>query len=363
VLTDRLGVTPMTTFAGHPTGVLTDEEIAHYRRRNGVGQLSITGAVAVSPNGRLGTDQFVVYDEEPDGPVLAGLTDLATALRSRGNKAVLQLQHAGREAHAAPQPYGPSDKSFPWLDRPATGLTEEEIHRIIADFGRAARQALRAGFDGVEIHGANHYLIQQFFSAYSNERGDAWGGSLENRMRFALAVVREVREAVAASGRTGFVVGYRVSPEEVHGDTVGYTVDESLELIEALVAAGVDYVHTSVPDGFRGRSRADDHPHPINQRVRDRIAGRVAFVVSGEVWTPDDAVDALSYGDVVTLGRAILIEPDWSRKVRAGRDDDIRTTTRTVQDDDLEVPGGMWSKFMEPGSFLPPLPVTDQPLP
>ena len=359
VLGNRLGVTPMTTFAGSPDGVLTDEELAHYRRRNNIGQLGITGAVAVSPHGRLADVQFVAYEDEENGPVLAGLTRLAETLRARGNKAVLQLQHGGREAHFAEVPYGPSDKHFPWHDRPTTGLSEEGIAEVVREFGDATRMALKAGFDGVEIHGANHYLLQQFFSTYSNERDDAWGGDLAGRMRFALEVVREVRRVVDESGRTDFLVGYRISPEEVHGETVGYTVDEALELVDEVVKAGVDYVHTSLAGGFRATAQGDDHPDPVNQRVRERIAGRVAFVVSGEVWTPEDAIEALTYGDVVTLGRAALIEPDWSHKLLDGREAEIRRSTGREQDPDLQVPVRMWEKFLEPNSYLPPLPLAE----
>ena len=95
----------------------------------------------------------------------------------------------------------------------------------------------------VEIHGANHYLIQQFFSTLSNHRTDDWGGSLEKRMAFPLAVVKEVKRVVAEEGPKDFIIGYRISPEEIHGDAIGYTYNESTQLIAQVVKQELDYIH------------------------------------------------------------------------------------------------------------------------
>jgi 2,4-dienoyl-CoA reductase-like NADH-dependent reductase (Old Yellow Enzyme family) len=357
VLSDRLGIPPMTTFAGGLDGVLTDEELRYYERRNNLGQLYIAAAVAVSPDGRMDPTQYVSYGDA----VVPRLTELARVMKVRGNKAILQLQHAGREARAvyaqSGKVYAPSGIQFPFLPYPTTELSVEQIEEVIADFGRATARAIEVGFDGVEIHGANHYLLQQFFSAYSNTRTDKWGGSLENRSRFPLRVLEEVKRVVREAGRPDFVVGYRISPEEVHGDAVGYAVDDALELIEAIVDSGVDYLHSSLFTGFASVAQVGDTSTPINTRIRDLIAGRAPLVVVSEIWTPDDALEALRYGDVVTLGREAIIEPDWSAKLVSGREDEIRTTTGRQQDPDLRVPALMWEGFFAKGTFLPPLPV------
>ena len=96
-----------------------------------------------------------------------------------------------------------------------------DILRIIKSFGEATKRAIDSGFDGVEIHGANHYLLQQFFSKYSNRRTDQWGGSLENRMRFSLEVLKEVKSVVKSHAKDDFIVGFRFCPEEIHGENIG----------------------------------------------------------------------------------------------------------------------------------------------
>jgi 2,4-dienoyl-CoA reductase-like NADH-dependent reductase (Old Yellow Enzyme family) len=358
-LTDRLGVPPMTTFAGRQDGILGEDELDYFERRNFMGQLFIAPAIATSPLGRMEPVQYVAYGDE----VVPGLTEMARRLKARGNKAVLQLQHAGRESRAVYEEtgkvYAPSAVQFPFLPYPTTELTVDEIEEIIGDFGRATKRAIETGFDGVEIHGANHYLIQEFFSAYSNRRTDEWGGSLENRARFGLRILDEVKRVVAEAGRPDFIVGYRLSPEEVHGNNVGYTVDDALYLVDALATAGLDYIHTSLFAGVDEVSAADNSGIPINTRVRECIAGRTSLVVVSNIWTPDDALDALAYGDIVTLGREAIIEPEWVQKVLDGREDEIRVTTPRQPDPDLLVPTMMWELFFAPATALPPLPVLE----
>ncbi len=143
----------------------------------------------------------------------------------------MQIHHGGREARArgakGHEVLAPSQLDFSFLPYPVREMTHEEIVEIIKDFGRATKRAIDAGFDGVEIHGANHYLIQQFFSAFSNRRQDKWGGSLEKRMTFALEVVKEVKSVIARYAPKDFIIGYRLSPEEIHGTNIGYFYKES----------------------------------------------------------------------------------------------------------------------------------------
>jgi 2,4-dienoyl-CoA reductase-like NADH-dependent reductase (Old Yellow Enzyme family) len=123
-------------------------------------------------------------------------------------------------------------------------MTEEEIYTIIHAFGEATRRAIEAGFDGIEIHGANTYLIQQFFSPHSNCRTDRWGGTLEKRMAFPLALIESVQNAVATHAKTPFIVGYRISPEEM--ENPGITMEDTLHLVDVLAEQKLDYIHVSV---------------------------------------------------------------------------------------------------------------------
>ena len=149
---------------------------------------------------------------------------------------MLQIFHPGRQAKYSYQDeekvYGPSTKDFVFLDYPVTGMTNEEVYEFVQYFSDATKRAIEAGFDGVEVHGANHYLIQQFFSELSNEREDEWGGNREKRAAFPLAVVKAVQEVANEYAKDDFIIGYRISPEEIHGEIVGYNFDDALYLID-----------------------------------------------------------------------------------------------------------------------------------
>ena len=179
----------------------------------------ITGCTHVSPNGVGFTGEFG-SDSDRFTP---GLRRLASTAKSGGAMAILQIFHAGNRAPPELIPGGDivsasnglgEPSPFAPCDIPARALTEPEILAIIADFGAATRRAIEAGFDGVELHGAHDFLIQNFFSPLHNRRTDRWGGSLENRLRFPLAVIGQVRRVIAAHADRPFVLGYRVSPEE-----------------------------------------------------------------------------------------------------------------------------------------------------
>ena len=126
----------------------------------------------------------------------------------------------------------------------ARELTSIEIDEIITAFGEATRRAIEAGFDGIEIHGANTYLIQQFYSPFTNSRTDKWGGSRENRMRFPLAVLKACQEAIKKYANRPFILGYRFSPEEP--STPGLTMADTFYLVDVLAECGLDYLHVSL---------------------------------------------------------------------------------------------------------------------
>src|SRR5690606_8912264 len=152
-------------------------------------------------------------------------------------------------------------------------MSEEEILDTIAAFGEATRRAIEAGFDGIELHGANTYLIQQFFSPHSNRRTDKWGGDIEKRMTFPLAVVSAVQEAVSKHATEPFIVGYRISPEEI--EEPGITMEDTLQLAERLAEANLDYLHLSVGTVWRGSIREQDDTTPLLERLRDHLNHKI----------------------------------------------------------------------------------------
>ena len=200
-LRNRVVMAPMTTWSANDDGTVSDEEVSYYRRRvNGVG-LVLTGCTHVSPNGIGFTGEFASYDDS----FTPSLRRLAEAAKSGGAPAILQIFHAGNKAVPELIPGGevvsasslqaPVDP-FNAKEVTTRALSHDEILDLISAFGETTRRAIEAGFDGVELHGAHGFLIQNFFSPLYNQRDDEWGGSPENRMRFPLAVVREVKRVI-----------------------------------------------------------------------------------------------------------------------------------------------------------------------
>lgn len=343
VLNDRLGVAPMTTYSGNPDGTVSDEELVYYRRRSNIGSLFISACIAVSENGIAFPGQFVAFDED----VMPRLTQLATAMKANGNKAILQMQHGGRQGQpqliAANETVAPSAVGGS-AEKPAPrALTGEEITAIIRDFSETTRRAIAAGFDGVEIHGANTYLIQQFVSEVTNLREDEWGGSLENRLKFPLAVLAEVKRVAAEFANDDFIIGYRLSPEEYGELGIGYTIEETKVLTEKLIEGGIHYLHVSLMD-FNKRPHNEETEGSIVEILSKQIAGRVAFVVVGSVTKPEHAVAALEEGaDIVVMGRQVLVDPEWTEKVKQGKEDDINESIPHEMIRKLDIPGPLWN--------------------
>ena len=204
-------------------------------------------------------------------------------------------------------------------------LSEEEIARLVECWGKAAIRAREAGFDAVEIHGAHGYLISQFLSPYTNRRTGRYGGSLENRMRFALEVCRKVRESVGPD----FPVTYRMST--VEGLPGGTTLEDSVALAKRLVADGIDALHVSV--GLRETNFMVSPPAcvekgwnaPLSRAVRDGIEAAVPVIVAGRVADEQTAQGIIDRGDadMVAMGRALIADPFLPAKVAAGEAGDI----------------------------------------
>lgn len=203
-------------------------------------------------------------------------------------------------------------------------MTSAEVENLIAGFREAASLARKAGFDGVEIHGANHYAVHQFFSPRANHRVDDWGGTLSKRMNFPLAVAQAVRDALGPK----LIAGFRVTPFEAEAD--GYTLDDSKLLCNELAGLNLDYISVSL-DNYRksrptGEVRVYDNPvdksytfaeSPITEFARV-IAGRCAVMASGGIKTCADAEGAIGMGaDIVAIGRAVVVDPEWLSKVRS----------------------------------------------
>ncbi len=321
----RTAQSPMLTNSGVNEGV-SDATLDYYAARSQSAGMVIVEYTNVSLSGGPSRswpehEQIALYDDK----FIPGMTKIATALKKDGNKAILQLCHAGREANYAVAlgrtAAVPSLVEMPWIDYPLHVLTEEETWEIVKDFGRATKRAIDCGFDGVEIHGANHYLIQQFFSKFSNIRDDYWGGSLEKRMNFALEVAKEVFRVVKEYAPEDFIVGYRISPDEIHGSNIGYTWHESQQLVKKLLeTCDFDYLHISL---LQYDAKPEDIDKTYCELLREVMPEETKLLVAGGINTYEKMLDALNYVDILAMGRATLIDPRIAWKLMNGKQDEI----------------------------------------
>ncbi len=330
-INNRIVQAPMLTSSGVDEKV-SQATLDYYNARSQSAGMVIVEYTSVSPNGGPSRsisrqmEQLAIYNDS----FKPGLTKVAEALKKDGNKAILQLVHSGREAKfrhiLGGQVEVPTDMDFPWIDYPLHELTSDEVWQIVKDFGAATKRAIDCGFDGVEIHGANHYLIQEFFSKYSNHRTDYWGGSLEKRMNFAKEVSKEVFQVVKEYAPKDFIVGYRISPEEIHGENIGYTWHESQQLVDALTKDfDFDYIHLSQLSGldYKQKPQLGDSDKTLAELLGEKINGDALEIVAGGIRTEEQMKDALNYMDLVGIARATLMDNQIGKKIEEGKGDQI----------------------------------------
>ncbi|SHM69571.1 NADH-dependent flavin oxidoreductase [Phytopseudomonas punonensis] len=352
---NRVVMAPMTTWSANPDGTLSAQELAYYRARvKGVG-LVITGCTHVTPDGIGFTDEFASYDDS----FTPSLRSLAEAAKSGGAPAILQIFHAGNKALPNLVPDGrvvsasalkvpPSP--FNNAEVTSDALSETEVETIIKAFGETARRAIEAGFDGIELHGAHGFLIQNFFSPLYNQRDDQWGGSLENRMRFPLAVVQEVQRVIAEHARQPFLLGYRISPEE--SEECGLRIDDSFVLIDRLIEAGIDYLHASlfnIP-----HARPIGHERTTAELLAEHVGKRLPLIAAGLIRTPEDAEQALNVGlSLVAVGQGLVMNPTWVELASQGKAAEIATALDPKLVPNLVIPDKLWGVIQMAKGWFP----------
>lgn len=314
-LRNRVVMAPMTTWSGNPDGTVSDQELAYYRERVKDVGMVLTGCTHVMENGIGFSNEFAAYDDR----FIPSLAQLAQAAKSGGAPAILQIFHAGNKAipelidngtivsasamKAAAGPFNSGEVV-------SHALTHDEIIEVIHAFGAATRRAIDAGFDGVELHGAHGFLIQNFFSPLFNQRTDMWGGSLENRMRFPLAIVNEVRQVIDTHANKPFLLGYRISPEE--SATGGLRLQDTLELIERLIQSDIDFIHGSLTHILEATPVGDSSGQLTARLIIDKVANRVPLIAAGHIRTPAHTETALALGlPLVAIGKGLVMNPDW----------------------------------------------------
>ena len=311
-LKNRLAMSPMCQYSATLEGMVTDWHLLHYPTRalGGVG-LILVEATAVEPIGRISPHDLGIWSEEH----LPGLQELARRIREAGAVPGIQLAHAGRKAGTSrpweggkplgwrvvgPSPL-PYDEGYP-VPEP---LDEAGMERILMAFVEGAKRALRAGFQVIELHMAHGYLLSSFLSPLSNQRTDAYGGSLENRMRFPLRVAQAVREVVPKE----LPLLVRVSATD-WGEG-GWGLGDTLAFAQRLKGIGVDLLDCS-SGGVVPKVRIPLGPGfqvPFADAVRKEVGLKTGAV--GLITTPEQAETLLQAGsaDLVLLGRVLLRDP------------------------------------------------------
>lgn len=318
---NRIVRNSMGTYLGNPDGTVTDRQIKAYAQaaEGGAGLIFMDNAVPVPMTScglRADKDEFI-----------AGLTLLADALKQHGAVAGIQLAHPGRDAAfvGSADVIGASAITFePWYEmgfKMPRALSIEEIHELIERFGDAALRCKKAGFQILEIHGAAGCIPTNFLSPHDNKRTDIYGGSLHNRMRLLVEIIRNIK---AKCGRD-FPVGVKLSTEDWEPE--GIRIDETVEVAKALEKEGVS--HLNIMGGTHATACMEFLlPNAFNAEHTRRIkeAVHIPVFIGHNIFTPEEAEAMLEAGngDFVALGRSQLADPEWARKARLGNANHIK---------------------------------------
>jgi 2,4-dienoyl-CoA reductase-like NADH-dependent reductase (Old Yellow Enzyme family) len=284
-------------------GAVTDRLTGFYVRRSTALGLLIVEHSYVSAAGKLSPKQLGIYDDE----LIHGLKRLASRIHALGTPVVVQITHAGGVANkkiTGAEPAGPS------ATRKTRELTRSEIEALVEEFAMAAERATKAGFDGVELHGAHGFLLNQFFSPLLNKRRDEYGGPLENRMRFPLMVVKKVRESVR-----GRLLLYRLGADDLAPN--GTHVCDSAAFAVKLEQYGVDIVDVSGGlCGSEPKQLRNVKGYFVPQAYKIKKAVRTPIIGVGGITEAEYADKLVRDGkvDLVAVGRALWKDPKWAEK-------------------------------------------------
>lgn len=352
-LRNRVIMAPMTINSSTTEGEVTDEELAYYLVRSSSPGAVITAGAYISSEGQAFNNGISVAKDR----FIPGLKKLASVIKLQGAKAILQIYHGGRmarsELNSGRIPVAPSavKADRPWAEFPRQ-LGTTDIELIINQFAQSVRRAIEAGFDGVELHGANTYLLQQFFSPHSNRRTDEWGGSFENRMKFPLRVIHACQQMIDKYADDSFILGYRISPEEI--ETPGIRLDDTLQFIDQIIDHGIDYIHLSLKHYYQPSIVGIGNYHVnIPKEIYKHINQRIPMINVGRVLSPKDATKAMEYSDLIAVGRQYIMDPRWIQKYELGREKEIYKAIHLSKQNQLGIPDGLWNMITNAPGWFP----------
>jgi 2,4-dienoyl-CoA reductase-like NADH-dependent reductase (Old Yellow Enzyme family)/thioredoxin reductase len=329
---NRIVMAPMNTNFADFDGSVNKRFTRYYveRGKGGAGLIIVSGA-CIDATARKRIGSVSLYDDR----FISKLKEFSDAVHATGAKVIQQINHNGRLLTSSKElktsvlsgAIGPSAIPHILTGELCKALTVNEIKDLIEKFGQTARRAKEAGFDGVEIHGTHGYLINQFFSLYSNRRRDAYGGNLENRMRFPLEVYQRVRELVG----NDFLVCYRVNMNEF--SPIETPIQDTIALCQRLEKEGVDLIDCSAGNSETPATVLKMIPPMSTPRgcyadlaatIKTEIG--IPIIVVGRINTPEVAEEILKKGkaDLVAIGRGFIADPFWPEKAQRGELEKIR---------------------------------------
>ncbi len=320
---NRIVMPPMATRYATLEGFATDRQTAYYveRARGGVGYITVEHT-GILEQGRAHPNMLLISSDEH----ASRIEGLIEAVHGAGGKIIVQINHAGRQTASAvtgSSIVGPSPIPCPTRDETPRELSVSEIEEIIEAFTVAAQRVKNAGADGVELHMAHGYLLCSFLSPFSNQRSDQYGGDIQGRARFALGVLKSVRNRVGPD----FPISCRLSGDEyVDG---GLKIEETKQVAEILEKGGADVLHVSACNAASGY--LNHPPYYVEEGVFVHLAEAIKSVVKipvitvGRIRNPAMADQVLRDGkaDLVSMGRALIADPHMPKKAQEGRLEDI----------------------------------------
>ncbi len=321
-LKNRVVMPPMCTAYATIGGAVTDRLINYYtaRARGGVGLVDVEFTY-VHPAGKIFDHMLGIYDDK----LVSGLKKLTDSVHEAGAKIIIQISHGGRRVHSDTTgsiPVAPSP--IPRLNgETPKELTLAEIEELIQAYISAAKRAKAAGFDGVMIHMAHGYLIQQFLSTLSNLRNDRYGGDLAGRSRFALEILSGIRRELGKD----YPITCRFCGDEFMKN--GFDLNQSIQLAKVLEANGMNAIEVTAGTHETAHLMSSPPYNPMGflSHLSEAIKKEVAIPVGtvGRIHTPEVAERLLEQGkaDLIAVGRALIADPEWAMKAREGRGETI----------------------------------------
>lgn len=334
-LRNRLVFAPISTMSSSNIGLLSDKEIQFYKLRAQNMGLVILGSANISKEGKA-YDYNVTISHDAAIP---NLRIYNKQIHETGAKSIIQLYHGGSATQFLQSQKDVYTVSTFFEERYNKEkryheLSEAEIIQTINDFGKAVHRAIRADFDGIEIHGGNPFLIQQFLSPRTNRRKDFWGGNEEKRFRFLEALLKLANEIKEKVAHHSFIIGVRLAIEEKAAD--GITFQETCRIAEKISNLPVDYIHFNQNDLFEMQNEEIKV-----SLIEKKIEKPICLIGNGSVDMEEKIEEALGIVPLVSIARSLVLQPAFPVK------QNFPISIEELSIEDLQIPEGLWRSLIE----------------